>query len=126
MSIALTSAAFDKTSYAPGDLITLTLGYTSTDTRANPDAGSADFAANIHISDAAGSISPNPANAPSTIYEVVTPDTEPQDMSVSATDVNYPSGSGTGRTWTLFANTLVHFDADSGVSTWQAVLQVQL
>lgn len=126
MSITLTSASFDKTSYSPGDTVTLTLGYTSTDTQANPDAGTETFAADLTLSDSSSGISPNPAASPSTIYQLVIPATEPQPVAISANDVNYPSGSSTGRTWTLVSNTLLHFDAGSGVSTWSAVLTVAL
>lgn len=125
MSITLTTAVFDKTSYSPGDTVTLTLGYTSTDTQANPDAGSETFSAEMHLSDAASSISPNPSVAPTTEYEVVTPDTEPQAIAVSANDKTV-TGTPTGRTWALVFNTLLHFDAGSGVSTWSAVLTVAL
>jgi len=126
MSITLTAASFDKTSYAPGDLVTLTIGYTSTDVQADPGAGSSQYAVQLTLTDTAGTTQPVPTNAPITIYTEATPATEPQPVSVGATETVYPGSTPTGRTWGLTSNTLLTFSVDTGVSTWQAVLSVQL
>jgi len=57
---------------------------------------------------------------------VDTPATEAQPVSVSATETHYPGGGATGRVWGLTGNDLLTFNTDSGVSTWQASLQIQL
>lgn len=126
MSITLTSASFDKNSYSPGDVVTLTLGYTSTDTQADPDAGTSQYEVQLTLSDTAGEVQPVPTNEPVTIYTVDTSSGEAQPVSVSATETVYPGGEPTGHAWVLASNTLLSFDSGTGVSTWGAVLHVQL
>lgn len=126
MSITLTSAAFDKSSYAPGDLVTLTIGYSSTDTQANPGTGSQEVAVSVTLTDTAGTTTNSPVEAPSTLYTVNTPDTMAQPVTVSAAESPYPSGPPTDRTWNVVSSTQLTYDADTSVSTWEAVLTVQL
>jgi hypothetical protein len=126
VSIILTSVTFDKSSYAPGDIVNLTVNYTSSDVQADPGAGTSEVAVQLALTDTAGTLSPPPVG-----YFIDTPATEPQPVSVSATEtIDAPeapdNGQPTGRTWALSSNTLLTFDAVTGTSTWEATLWVQI
>jgi hypothetical protein len=99
MSLAITSFSFDQPSYPPGAVVTLTVGYTSTDVAA---ASSVATAVTVALSDADNSatqVSDGSATYPD--LTTVTPGTNAEATTVSATDSRTPSG-----TWTLVSNNI--------------------
>lgn len=91
MSLTVTSLTFDKPVYNLGDVITLTVDYTSDDVTAGAEAI---FNASVTITDAVNTAS---GTAPFTVDAAGTA----QSTTVSASDDRSPAG-----TWTLVSNDL--------------------
>ena len=99
MSLAFTSWSFDSPSYVSGQVVTLSVLYTSTDVV--PDATLAN-AVTVSLSDASGSLSQSSDTSGSfPSFETETPSSTPQPTSVSASDSRSPSG-----TWTVVSNSI--------------------
>lgn len=93
MALTFTSLTFDQASYAPGQAITLTVDYTSTD---EAPASSVTNAVTVALADAAsGSVTQ------SQDFTVSTPANEAEPVTVSATDDRSTPG-----TWTLVSSAL--------------------
>jgi hypothetical protein len=91
MSLSITSLTFDKSAYNPGDVITLTVDYTSDDATSGAESV---FNASVTITDAVNTAT---GSAPLTVDATGAA----QPTTVSASDDRSPSG-----TWTLVSNDL--------------------
>jgi hypothetical protein len=107
--------------YAPGDTVTITVEYTISDTQANPNVGTMAYGPNLTVADTAGTDTPvyfEPGNGGFPGFSVVTPSTEPQQVTATLIDTPF--------TWVVVSNTLESFDATTGVSEWTAIFQTVL
>ena len=97
MSLSFTSFAFDKALYNPGDVITLTVDYVSSDVAAATAVASAVTVALTDSSGTASQTSDGSVAFPD--FNTSVTGTEPEPVSVSVTDSRSPSG-----TWTVVSN----------------------
>jgi hypothetical protein len=99
VALTFTSFSFDQPEYNPGQTITLTVDYTSTDLAAASDVTSA---VTVTLTDAAGTLaqaSDGSASFPQ--FTVATPADTAQPVTVTATDNRTAPG-----TWALVSSTL--------------------
>ena len=97
MSLAISSWVFDKAVYNPGDLITLTVSYTSTDVL---PANALTHAVTVMLSDATGTATQaSDASASFPDFTTETPSGVPEPVTVTVTDSRVPSG-----VWTLVSD----------------------
>jgi hypothetical protein len=101
MSLSITSATFDQAVYDPGDTITLTVDYSST------DSAPADVISTVTVTatDASGT-----ATSPATLT-VAGGSQQAEPVTVSASDSRVPSG-----TWTVISNTVSGTGPFTGVA----------
>lgn len=104
-SLSITSLSFDKAAYNPGDIITLTVDYTTDDST----AAATSFETAVTATDADGTAT---QSGPFTVNGAA----EPMPVTVTATD-NRPSPG----TWTLASNVVTGTGPWSGIAVLTSV-----